>query len=274
MTKIESQIPWVIFRLLEQKFAVSAKQVKEMVKMPTVIPVPKAPDYFRGVINLRSKVIPVIDLRVKMGMPSFQKEIQGLIDLLTQREQDHKNWIAELESSVKEKREFKLATDPHKCAFGKWYDTFTTENRILGTCLKKFDVPHKKIHSIAVDVKNKENKNDFKAAFKIIEKTKQDELAQMILLFEEARTLISDDQKEIALVLENSDHYVALAVDAIETIEKLSLADIEDMPQLITTQADDIISAIGKRENEKGLVQLLEVASFFEDTNIHYYTTE
>ena len=264
------QMPWDIFRLLEQQFAVSAGRVKEMVKMPKVVSVPKTPDDFRGVMNLRGKVIPVIDLRVKMGMASFQDEIQALVDLLAQREQDHKNWIKELESSVKEKREFKLATDPHQCAFGKWYDTFTTKNRTLDNCLKKFDAPHKKIHSIAIEVKALEEKNDFDGAFGIIRQTRKNELAQMILLFEEARNLLIEDQKEIALVLEHNEQSVAFAVDAIDAIEKLSVSNIEDMPDMVISHGNEYITSIGKRDNKKDLVQLLEIQAIFDDQELDY----
>jgi purine-binding chemotaxis protein CheW len=160
MGTFSTDMPWVIFHLLDEQFAVSANHVREMVAMPKVVPVPQTPDYIRGVINLRDQVIPVMDLRLRMGMTSLVDETEDLIQLLDQREQDHKNWIAELESSVREQREFKLATDPHKCAFGKWYDNFKTENRILAGCLRKFDAPHQKIHAIAVNVKGMEEKED------------------------------------------------------------------------------------------------------------------
>ena len=254
--KTNTYLPWVIFNLKEQQFAVSAGQVKEMVKIPPVVSVPGAPDNFRGVMNLRGKVIPVIDMRLKMGMPSSLTETQDLIDLLHQREQDHKNWITELEASVREKREFTLATDHHKCAFGKWYDTFTTENRVLANCLKKFDTPHKKIHSIAIDVKAMEEKNDFEGAFQVIQNTRSNELARMIQLFEEARTLLKEHNKEIALVLENKDQLIALAVDAIETIEKIPSSEIE---KPAVTSEMPCITGIGKRPDNKGLAQLLDI---------------
>ncbi|MCP3945064.1 MAG: hypothetical protein GY710_26800 [Desulfobacteraceae bacterium] len=265
MKNLASDSPWVIFRLIEQQFAVSANQVKEMIKMPKVVSIPKTPNYFRGIMNLRGRVIPVIDLRKKMGMTSFLDETQDLIDLLIQREQDHKNWIIELESSVKDRREFKLATNPHECAFGKWYDNFSTKNKILEYCLKKFDTPHKKIHSIAIEVKTHEKKNDFDGAFHIINKTKTNELAHMIKLFEEARNLLTEDQKEIALILEKKKKFIALSVDAIETIEKLSLADIEEVPPIMATGKNPYISGLGKRNTGKGLVQLLTIEPIFND---------
>ena len=139
-----TDMPWVILRLQDQPFAVSSINVREMVVMPQITSLPQVPPYIRGVINLRGKVLPVFDLRLGLGMSSLMDEVKDLINHLNQREEDHKNWLAELESSAKERREFNLATDPHKCAFGKWYDNFITDNRILANCLKNSMNPIKK----------------------------------------------------------------------------------------------------------------------------------
>jgi hypothetical protein len=49
------------------------------------------------------------------------------------REQDHRNWLAELEACVREHRPFGMARDPHQCKFGLWYDRYKTEDRRLKT---------------------------------------------------------------------------------------------------------------------------------------------
>ena len=90
----------------------------------------------------------------------------------------------------------------------------------------------------------------------------------MIQLFEEARTLLTNDQKEIALILENNNKYIALAVDAIETIEKIFTADIEDLPPLIATGENEYISALGKRKERQELVQILDVKHIFDEIQI------
>ena len=259
MGKFSTDMTRVIFHLQYEQFAVSANHVREMVAMPKVISVPQTPNYIRGVINLRGNVIPVIDLRLKMGMTSLINETEDLITLLDEREQDHKNWIAELESSVRERREFKLAIDPHKCAFGKWYDNFKTDNRILAGCLTKFDAPHQKIHAIAIKVKGMEEKEDFDSAYEIINRTKEGELAEMIKLFSEARSLLRESNREIALVLEWKEKTMAVGVDSVETVEKLSESNIEEMPEAVSTLDNECIAGIGKRGKDNELVQLLDV---------------
>jgi hypothetical protein len=143
---------WAIVELKNQCFALATQDVREMLVIPDIVRVPNMPDYIRGVINLRGRVMPLVDLRKRLGMASATEEVDGFCNLMTQREQDHRNWVAELEASVQGHREFKLTTDPHKCAFGKWYDTYQTDNAWIAALLKKFDKPHKKIHGVGLQV--------------------------------------------------------------------------------------------------------------------------
>ncbi|MCP3682225.1 MAG: hypothetical protein GY861_05985 [bacterium] len=259
MDDYSKEMPWVIFYLLDGQYAVSAQHVREMVAMPSLTPVPKTPEYVRGVINLRGQVFPVVDLRLKMGMKSFVAETDELIALLTQREQDHKNWLAELELSVREKRDFKLATDPHKCAFGKWYDTFETDNRVMSNCLAKFDAPHQRIHGIAIKVKELVSEGDYDSAYEVINQTREGELAEMIKLFAEIRLLVTDSIHEIALVLEYKEDAIVVSVDSVATVETLVVSEIEEVPEVASTLANECIAGIVKRGGDDDLVQLLDV---------------
>jgi purine-binding chemotaxis protein CheW len=59
---------FLIFKLGEESYAVEVLKIKEIIRMQRVTPVPHLPPYMQGIINLRGKVIPVIDLRVKFGL--------------------------------------------------------------------------------------------------------------------------------------------------------------------------------------------------------------
>src|SRR5574344_3063666 len=56
------------FSLGEEGYGVSILKVKEIIGMMDITPVPKTPEFIKGVINLRGKIIPVMDLRLKFGM--------------------------------------------------------------------------------------------------------------------------------------------------------------------------------------------------------------
>ena len=56
------------FSLGGEGYGVSILKVKEIIGMLEITPVPRTPEFIKGVINLRGKIIPVMDLRLKFGM--------------------------------------------------------------------------------------------------------------------------------------------------------------------------------------------------------------
>jgi purine-binding chemotaxis protein CheW len=51
-----------------ESYGIAVLRVREIIRMQKITPVPQVPDFVKGVINLRGRVIPVIDLRVKFGV--------------------------------------------------------------------------------------------------------------------------------------------------------------------------------------------------------------
>lgn len=60
---------YLTFNLGDEGYGLEILKVQEIIGMQEITKIPRTPDYVRGVINLRGKVIPVIDLRLKFGMP-------------------------------------------------------------------------------------------------------------------------------------------------------------------------------------------------------------
>jgi len=64
----------VVFHLDKEEFGVPIHSVQEIVRVPEqLIHVPKAPAFVEGVINLRGSVLPVIDLRMRLGLPRLER---------------------------------------------------------------------------------------------------------------------------------------------------------------------------------------------------------
>lgn len=98
----------VVFRLDKEEFGVPIASVQEIVRVPEQLThVPKAPPFVEGVINLRGAVLPVIDLRRRLGLPAVERSdrhrvmvflINGLrtgfiVDMVTEVLKIHKNLI-------------------------------------------------------------------------------------------------------------------------------------------------------------------------------------
>src|SRR5437764_2498928 len=63
---------YLTFQLVNEEFGVRVLKVREIMGLQEITAVPQTPGHVKGVINLRGKVIPVIDLRLKFGLPAAE----------------------------------------------------------------------------------------------------------------------------------------------------------------------------------------------------------
>lgn len=68
-TALASAGKYLTFALADEEYALPVLKVREIIKMMEITQVPKVPPHVKGVINLRGKVIPIVDLRLKFGFP-------------------------------------------------------------------------------------------------------------------------------------------------------------------------------------------------------------
>jgi purine-binding chemotaxis protein CheW len=61
-------LQWVTFQLEEETYGINVMQVREVLRYTEIAPVPGAPDYVLGIINLRGNVVTVIDTRSRFGL--------------------------------------------------------------------------------------------------------------------------------------------------------------------------------------------------------------
>jgi purine-binding chemotaxis protein CheW len=76
---MEKEIQVVGFRIGSETFGVRISSVREIVRVPEITSVPNAPEHIEGVINLRGKIIPVMDLRKRFGQAAVQPDKKNRI---------------------------------------------------------------------------------------------------------------------------------------------------------------------------------------------------
>jgi purine-binding chemotaxis protein CheW len=65
----EKEGKYLTFILANEEYGIGILKIKEIIGMMPITSVPRTPEFIKGVINLRGKVIPVMDLRLRFGMP-------------------------------------------------------------------------------------------------------------------------------------------------------------------------------------------------------------
>lgn len=78
-TRANAELELLSFRLAEQEYSVDIMSVREIRGWTRATPLPHAPHYVRGVINLRGTVLPVLDLASRLGMPPVEGDARNVI---------------------------------------------------------------------------------------------------------------------------------------------------------------------------------------------------
>lgn len=69
-TSTDSVSRWVTYTLDNETYGIDVMQIREVLRAPEISPVPGAPSYVLGIINLRGNVVAIIDTRSRFGLPA------------------------------------------------------------------------------------------------------------------------------------------------------------------------------------------------------------
>jgi purine-binding chemotaxis protein CheW len=75
-------LQWVTFRLENETYGINVMQVQEVLRYTEIAPVPGAPPYVLGIINLRGNVVTVIDTRLRFGLSTAETTDQTRIVII------------------------------------------------------------------------------------------------------------------------------------------------------------------------------------------------
>ncbi|WP_027190233.1 chemotaxis protein CheW [Fundidesulfovibrio putealis] len=98
----ESTNQYLTFTLGDEVFALDIASVREVLEYTTITKVPRTPEAIRGVINLRGRAVPVVDVRLKFGMPETQRTVNTCIIIVEVSLGGEETVLGALADSVKE----------------------------------------------------------------------------------------------------------------------------------------------------------------------------
>lgn len=93
---------YLTFTLGEEDFAVEIGKVREVLDYPPITRVPRMPVYLRGVTNLRGSVVPVVDMRLKVGLSAIERGVDTCVIIVDARMEDEVVTMGCLADSVQE----------------------------------------------------------------------------------------------------------------------------------------------------------------------------
>ncbi len=201
-----------------------SQDVSRLRKVPGDVP------GFIGLIDYQGAVVPVIDFAHMLGRRNSGESKEELIGLLHAREKDHLEWIGALEHSLRTGEMFSKERNPHRCAFGCWYDQYAPTDESFASIYADFDAPHKRVHALAdelIDLAAREGRDRALAALAVERGTTLQTLQR---IFEFAREGLQSSQHAVMLYITSDGRTprMALRIDDISDI--LSFEERDRVP--------------------------------------------
>lgn len=149
---------YLTFLLDNEDYAVEILKVQEIIQMQKVTPVPGSPEFIRGVINLRGKVIPIVELRSKFNMPAKDDtEKTAIVVMMIQNDKGDSMTMGIIIDEVKEVKDVEAGSIEKTPSLGSSIDT----GFIMGICKDEGSV------KMLLDIDKVLSSDEFQAASSI-----------------------------------------------------------------------------------------------------------
>lgn len=262
--------PHIVFRVKNGYYCVNSKYIESIMQMPTYEPIPDAPPNVCGIFTHRGQAIRLLDMRGTLGVPTMLQEYEEFSFMIDQRKHDHIFWVEELERSVETGEPFTLATDPHKCAFGRWYDNFSTSENVVSFHLRKIEEPHSLLHKAALELscceQDCENCQREMCLKNVMEKAKEDYMPKILGLLEETKDIFRETiYREMVLIIAG-EAQLGIIVDEVLSVE--DLVQDGDASALDQFHSSPIIADIQKSEKIKNMILQIDVPQLLESIGL------
>lgn len=97
----DSELPWLIFTLSGNAYAVNSKYVNGIeMKSERITPLPKAPDVYCGMVERRGEVYPILNMRKVFGFKSLDEELGEFRNLIEEKIAEEKAWFGKIISQI------------------------------------------------------------------------------------------------------------------------------------------------------------------------------
>lgn len=219
---------WVVFKIKNCGYAVHSGCVVSIEVMPDIVTkYAGAEKYVKGIMPFRGDIIPLIEVRSLFEFKTLEQEYKEFQEMLDARKQDHIRWVETLDQCIRENKPFLLATDPHKCAFGKWYDNFSSESQSVNFHMKKIEEPHRKLHHTALEAEScKKECDKCKRSICLNDALKkaEEEYKPVILgLMDQAKEVFRHSYRDMVIVLQKDERKIGILVDDVMGVESLEV---------------------------------------------------
>lgn len=254
---------YIVFQVDGMSFSVNSKYVDAIMQLPKYEKLYGGSPCISGMFPYRGNVIAMFDLRTALGLKSMLREFDEFAQMMDARKTDHVRWVDELERTLKSDEPFTLATDPHQCALGKWYDGYKSDNNAVNFHLRKIDDPHKKLHQAALEAQ--ECKHNYGELEKVLHRVRNESMPVILKLLDETKEVFRTTVYHEMVLLLSGGKRIGIVVDEVLSVEELSLFGDQSVLNGLNTA---YLSQVQTSGQESGLILEINIPYIIKSTDL------
>ncbi|MDR0821320.1 MAG: chemotaxis protein CheW [Oscillospiraceae bacterium] len=232
--EVAEELPWLVFKLHNLAYTINSHIVTSIVQIPdTITPVASAPEEFRGVLNFRGDILPILDLRKFFGVVSRDSEVESYVEAFAEAKVIHSAWLADLERHLTSGERFTQAFTQKSCKFGAWAEAKQKSSSLSGSAsaLTELLSHHSVFHQAA------------ERFFRTVTNTKESNYGQLLdsvaytalknsanTFFDELDSTAEEFKEtvnEMVVVVNDDQHSLGFVVDEVVAVDELDILSAE-----------------------------------------------
>ena len=246
----------VILRLGDRFCSLPVDCVREMTVLPEVRKLCGTQPHVPGVITLRGEAIPVVDLRMRLGMEDQADETAGLVAELEAHRAEHEAWLAELAACLQGERAPRKLHEHDGCRLARWIAELEPASRELGVLVQGLAAPLMALHAAGREVADLLEHDDIAGAKRRFEALSASERRAFQDQLERVRAQLDEPPRRIVTVIRVGTEQVGLIVDEVASLAWVRTEDAD-----ISREAhalDRLFASMGRSEADAQMVSMLD----------------
>lgn len=263
---------FVTFQVQSKRYGVPIESVAEMTQIQASYPISGAPGWILGMMQLRSSVVPILDLRLRLGLTRLEDEIEALTcDLLRQRE-EHVERVRSGASGQPPRDSIDCENASCDCALRSWIDRCeTTEGSLTGPLLR-LRTPDERLHAVLDSARALSQRGDAAGARRLLEHAEAFELKDLLQGFDGVLRDVRSRGRQMVVILRGPQENLAIAVDHIDCVASVDVGEIVPRPlhalETNAPESDLLVSCVVRKHERTELIQILDVDRVFRSTGV------
>jgi purine-binding chemotaxis protein CheW len=254
----------VTFKLGQEEFAFQMERVREILRVERPSKVPGTPKHVLGVLTVRGNILPVIDLRVMLGLSNLESEVVAEVTDLGER---FKAWLTAAGETVRSGAGKIDASGAETVR--QWMAACNTSSQALMEVLSKMRTANDKLLRGVAQIQSLAAADPAKAQSFFHQEV--DASAQQVIgLLDEFKSSVKENIREDQrlIVVQTHGSLLALLVDKVREVLNMPKRQIDPPPQHLSETRHVELSGIAKLENGKRLIMLLDANHLIKDEEL------